>query len=167
MKKGCGIEHGTAEKFFKAHPKPVQEKANLAEDNEDLPLEEYDKNFHVPPEVAAKFGLVARAFVSASSDFDNWLIDSGCNTPLTNKHVLIHNPQQPSHPGIRVADDRKMDVTHVGTSRVQVIVNGQTTPVDCQNMHLVPGAGCNLLSLFQMLKGGRYGVFLLRKGWRF
>lgn len=79
--------------------------------------------------------------------------------PLTNKKSLIHNATPISHPGIQVADDRRMSVSHVGTARVQVVVDGQETEVDLKNIHYAPDAICNLLSLYQMVKGVKYAVF--------
>lgn len=71
MKRGCGVVHGTREKFYEAHPPlppPPEMKAKVVEEEEVLELEEYDEEFHVPPEVQAEFGVVARAMATSSPD---------------------------------------------------------------------------------------------------
>lgn len=84
-----------------------------------------------------------------------WYADSGATRHMTHENLDMDNKRSPIVPEVRVANDEKLKIVHVG----DVKCNLSDSEITLKDVQYVPDLCVNLLSVSQMVKKGHTVVF--------
>lgn len=86
----------------------------------------------------------------------DWFADSGASKHMTGKNLVLQNIRKPEINKVKVANNQKVEIKHVGDYKCSIGTNENVTLKD---VHYVPDLCVNLLSVSQMVKNGHSVVF--------
>lgn len=96
---------------------------------------------------------------SASKMVNEWFIDSGATRHMTHINVEMENKRKPFIPEVKVANDHRLKISHVGEVKCKFDKKNSEKNVTLKNVQYIPDLCVNLLSVSQMVKIGNTVVF--------
>lgn len=110
-------------------------------------------------ETENKQALLSIFAVNETKVHDEWYIDSGASSHMTNNMQIITNCSKLSTPKeVIMANNEKVPVNCKGTCNLDIIIDNKKATVTADVMY-VPELSTNLLSVGQMAKNGKVIVF--------
>lgn len=90
---------------------------------------------------------------------NNWYVDSGASSHMTNRIDMLQNIRMISKREILVADKGKLEVNSIGDVKLNLIVDGEKVVCTIKNVLYVPNLCTSLLSVNQLNQQGYRVVF--------